>query len=92
MSTLDVLGRRIRRRIRSVFNARAMDLELDEELQFHVAMEIDYHVRRGLSPSEARARALREFGGVMRIKEESRRTRGVGVLEDLGRDLRLATR
>jgi predicted permease len=69
-----------------------MERELDEELQFHLAMEVDYYIRRGLSPAEARTRALREFGGVMRAKEESRRTRGVGVIEDFGRDLRLASR
>src|SRR5688500_18363817 len=92
MPTLAVLGRRLRRRARSLFNARSMDRELDEELQFHLTMEVDYHVRRGLSPTKARALALREFGGVMRIKEESRQTRGIGVLEDLGRDLRLAVR
>ena len=92
MAALDALRRRLHRRARSLFDARSMDLELDEELQFHLAMEVDYHIRRGLSPAEARALALREFGGVMRIKEESRQTRGIGVLEDLGRDLRLAAR
>jgi predicted permease len=92
MPSLDAFRRRIRRRIRALVAPRAMEHELDEELQFHLAMEIDYHERRGLPPAEARALALREFGGVMRIKEEARRARGVNAIEDLGRDLRLAWR
>ena len=69
-----------------------MELELDEELAFHLEMEVEYHIRRGLSPAEARRLALREFGGVMRIKEDSRQTRGIGAIENLARDLRFAWR
>jgi predicted permease len=92
MSTFGILARRIRRRLRSLLDSRSMDLELDEELQFHLEMEVDYHIRRGLSPTAARSLAQRDFGGVMRIKEESRRMRGIGMIDDLRRDLRLAFR
>ncbi len=92
MTSLETVGRRFRRRLRSLFDSRSMELELDEELAFHLAMEVDYHIRRGLGPAEARRLALREFGGVMRIKEESRQTRGVGVIDDTLRDLRFAWR
>jgi putative ABC transport system permease protein len=92
VASLDTLVRRLRRRLQALLHPRAAELELDEELQFHLEMEIDYHIRRGVPPAEARSRALREFGGVMRIKEESRQTRSFGTLEDLWRDLRFASR
>ena len=92
MTSLRILRDRLHRRARALFARAAVERELDDELQFHLEMEVEYNVRRGLNPREARAAALREFGGVNRIKEDAREARGVSALDDLGRDLRFAVR
>ncbi len=42
--------------------SRQIHADVDEELRFHFDMRIESLVAEGLSPDEARARALREFG------------------------------
>ena len=42
---------------------------MDDELDFHLQMEIAENLRRGMTPEEARSAALRRFGGVAQIKE-----------------------
>ncbi len=66
---------------------------MDEEMRFHVAMEAAELARtEGLSPAEARRRALVAFGGVERHKEAVRDARGTRWLEDAARDARHAVR
>jgi putative ABC transport system permease protein len=92
MATLIETGRRLLRRARALTSRARLDRELDEELRSHLEMEVEYNVRQGLPPDEARARAVREFGGVARVREEAREARGLGPLEELGRDARIAAR
>ena len=69
-----------------------MERELDEELRFHLEKEIEQNLARGMSPEEARLAALRSFGGVEQVKEESRDVRGVRFVEELWQDLRYGAR
>ena len=92
MTSLRILRGRLYRRARALLSRAAVERELDDELRFHLEMEIEYNLRRGLTLDEAREAALREFGGMNRVKEDARGARGVGAFEDLGRDLRFATR
>jgi hypothetical protein len=69
-----------------------MEQELDQELRFHLEMETEYLMRMGLSNDDARRRAERDFGGVERYRDDARDARGVGPLEDVMRDLRVAAR
>jgi putative ABC transport system permease protein len=69
-----------------------METDMDDEMRFHVEMESADLIARGVSPEEARRRALVSFGGVARFKEEGRDARGVGPLEDFVRDLRFGAR
>ncbi|HEX5580158.1 MAG TPA: ABC transporter permease, partial [Gemmatimonadaceae bacterium] len=85
-------ARRLARRIHNLLHSRALDRELDEELRSHLDMEIEHNVRLGLDPAAARTKAMREFGGVARTRDEARDARGLRALEDLARDLRHATR
>ena len=66
--------------------------DVDDELDFHVDMEIQKHLDRGLPPAEARRRALIAFGGVDRFKEEVRQVDGIGRFERLRADLRYGLR
>jgi predicted permease len=67
------------------------DDEMSEEMRFHVDMEAAELERMGMSPAEARRRALANFGGVRRYTEEGREMRMLW-LDDLRRDVRYAAR
>lgn len=82
----------VRERLRVLFFRAREERELDEELRFHVEMETEANLRRGMNPGEARRQAMIAFGGVERFKEEVRDARNLGLLEDLWRDLRFAFR
>ena len=82
----------LRALMRNLARRRSLEHEMDDEMRFHVEMESADLVARGVPPDEARRRALVAFGGVARYKEEGRDARGVGPLEDFGRDLRFGAR
>ena len=79
-------------RLRALFRRRAMERELDDELQFHLERQTDKHVAAGLDPAEAARRARLELGGLGRTKVECREARGVTPLEDLIQDARYGVR
>ena len=82
----------LRYRARSLFRRRTMERELDAELRFHIARQAEEYERAGLRPDEALRRAHAEFGGVERIKEESRDGRGTRLLETTAQDFHHALR
>lgn len=79
-------------RIRAFVRGRSEDEDLDQELQFHLEMETEKLVRRGLAPVEARRQALIAFGGVDRFAEQARDERGIRALTDFVQDTRFALR
>jgi predicted permease len=83
---------KLRLRLRALFFKSRLEEELDEEVRFHLEREIEENIARGMSPEEARMAALRRFGGVERVKEESRDERGVRFLEEIWQDLRYGAR
>ena len=83
---------RLRLWIRDVFRRGAVEQELDEELQFHLACEVQQYIESGLSHKEARRRARAEFGGLDALKEECRETRGAYALETTIQDFRYGAR
>src|SRR5262249_15829061 len=83
---------KLRLRLRALFFKSKMEDELQAELRFHLEREIEENIVRGMSPEEARSAAIRSFGGVERVKEESRDVRGIRLLEELWEDLRYGAR
>ena len=79
-------------RLKSIFRRRQAERELDEELRFHLEQKIEEGVAEGLSPEEARYRALRAMGGLEQQKEEMRDVRRVHWLTDFVDDVRYAMR
>src|SRR5215475_13381642 len=79
-------------RLRALIFKPKMEDELQAELQFHIEREIEENIIRGMGLEEARYAALRSFGGVERVKEESRDVRGIRLLEELWQDLRYGAR
>src|SRR5262249_34026561 len=78
---------KLRLRLQALFFKSKMEEELDEEVRFHLEREIEENIARGMSSEEARYAAIRSFGGVERVKEESRDVHGVRLLEELWQDL-----
>jgi putative ABC transport system permease protein len=65
---------------------------LEGEIRFHLERQVEAYLRAGLTRVEAERRARLEFGGLERLREEHRDTRGVGVVDDFTRDGRYAIR
>ena len=84
--------RRWAERIRALLFPGRLDAEMDDELRFHIEMETEKNLRRGMDPAEARRQAMIAFGGVERFREQTREERGVKPVEDLIQDVRFALR
>jgi predicted permease len=79
-------------RLLGVFSKRRHDENLDAELRAHLQLLTEEHLRRGMTPEEARYAARREFGGVEQVKEDYREIRGLPMLELFVQDLQYALR
>jgi putative ABC transport system permease protein len=77
--------------VRGLLRRRAIDDEIAEELRDHLEREIEMHVSRGVSPDEARRRAIRDLGGLTQTIEATRAVRATWF-DGLGRDARYAAR
>ena len=66
--------------------------DLDEDIRDHITRETEDNIARGMSPEDARSAALRAFGNVMRVKEDTRAVWISVWLEQLGQDVRFALR
>jgi predicted permease len=65
---------------------------LDEELQFHVELATEAKVAAGMTAAEARRKALIEFGGVERTREQCHEQRPGWWLGTVLQDVRYALR
>ena len=79
-------------RLRGLFLKRKLEDEMADEIRSHIEMQIEDHVRQGMSPEEARYLALRKFGGVDQVKETYRERRTLPGAETFIRDLRYGLR
>src|SRR5262245_44140190 len=81
----------LRRIKKHLFKAR-IDRELDAEMRFHLEMETEKNIRRGMSEEEARLAAQRSFGGLQQVKESYRDASRFRWLEEIWQDLRYGAR
>ena len=65
--------------------------ELDEEMAFHRAEAAKELIAQGMSPEEARSRAMRQFGNTTRLREQSHEVVGFGF-ESVAQDVRFCLR
>jgi len=79
-------------RLRNLFRGRQVDDEMAEEIRFHLERAVEKNIAKGMTPAEAERVARITFGGEERIKEQTRRERGVHMLTDLLHDIRYAAR
>ena len=79
-------------RVRALAAPRRVERELDEELAFHIERETQRHIADGLSPADARTRALARFGSVALAADQCRDARGTAFVDALARDILYAFR
>jgi predicted permease len=80
------------RRLRSLVRKEQMERQLDTELQFHIDMQTNENVRRGMSREDARRAAIRSFGSVDQVKDGVRDTWLVRMVETILQDVRYGAR
>jgi putative ABC transport system permease protein len=71
---------------------KRMMADLEQDIRDHIEKETQDNIERGMSPEEARYAALRKFGNVTRVKEDTREVWSFGWLEQLWEDVRYALR
>ena len=71
------------KRLMALLRGTELDRGLNAEVRFHIDMETEKNIKLGMSPAEARVKALRSFGPMEKHKEDTREARGVSWLENL---------
>ena len=79
-------------RLAGVFGGAGRDDELSAELAEHLRLHVDDNLRAGMTPSEARRKALIRLGGLELTREQHRDRRGLPLVDHLLRDVRFAVR
>ena len=79
-------------RLTGMFAGRRADDELREEMESHIEMATADYIARGMSPAEARRKALVEAGGLDQAADAVRDQRGLPWLERTTSDVRYALR
>jgi len=77
---------------RRYFRRKQEDRDFEQELEAHLAHQIDENQARGMSPEQARSAALRKFGNRTNIREHIHTMNSFGPLETIWQDLRYAMR
>jgi predicted permease len=78
-------------RVLAVFRGHSRD-EVDEELQFHLEQQEQFHIDSGMPKQEARRRARIDFGGIERIREQCHEQRPGYFFETFLQDIRYSLR
>jgi putative ABC transport system permease protein len=77
---------------KSLFRKHVPDSQLDTELRFHIDELTDENIAAGMPPTEARRKAVLEFGGHEQLKEELREVYRIRILDATLANLRSAFR
>ena len=79
-------------RLRALFRKDRAELDLSDEIQFHLQNQIDEFVAQGMDPQKARGAARQSMGGVEQVKEECRDMRRTNLIENFLQDVRFGFR
>jgi predicted permease len=75
-----------------MWRTKRMLEELDKDIRDHIETETQDNIDRGMSPEEARYAAMRKFGNLTRVKEDTREVWSIVWLEQLFEDVRFGLR
>ncbi len=78
--------------LKALFQSSRTEDELDEEMRFHLKMETEANVKKGMDLKAAHQAALRSFGGIEQRKEDCREAWGVRVITNLLHEFCLSLR
>src|SRR5262245_24886179 len=76
----------------SLIRRGRLEREMEEEMHFHLDMQVEQNLETGMLPEEARQAARRQFGNQTWLKEASREMWSVRFIETLMQDLRYGAR
>ena len=79
-------------RARGLVQSRRLDDEFRREIASHLDALTADHIRRGMTPDEARRTAIVRFGGAMQVMEENREHRSLPLVETTVQDVRYTLR
>jgi putative ABC transport system permease protein len=82
----------LRDRIRALRQHETVINDIAREMRLHVEMQVDANIRAGMSPAEAREKAMRSFGNVNRAVAAAYDVKGGGIFEVLVQDIRYGVR
>src|SRR5215471_17510125 len=83
---------RLWRRLLSLSRRRRYEREMEEEMRFHLEMQIEQNLSSGMPSEEAHYAARRQFGNQTWLKEVSREMWSLRFIETLIQDLRYGAR
>jgi predicted permease len=66
--------------------------DLDQDIREHIEQETRENIERGMAPDEARCAALRKFGNITRVTEQTREVWSIVWLQQLWQDIRYGIR
>src|SRR6266567_4152641 len=79
-------------RLRMLLRRHRLERDLEDELQFHLAMREQKLIAQGVGPDEAHYRAHRALGAIDLIKGDCRDMRRFDYIENVFQDLRYGLR
>ncbi|HEY4426432.1 MAG TPA: ABC transporter permease [Pyrinomonadaceae bacterium] len=82
----------LRDRIRALRQRETVITDIDREMRLHIEMQVDANIRAGMSPIEAREKAMRSFGNLNRAVDAAYDVKGGGIFETLAQDIRYGVR
>src|ERR1700722_11059835 len=80
------------RKLTWLLRRHVKEIELQDELQFHLEEEAEERVAEGRSAADARLAARRDLGNLARVQEDTRAVWGSILIEQLAQDVRYALR
>jgi putative ABC transport system permease protein len=82
----------LRDRIRALRRRETVINDIDREMRLHLEMQVDANIKAGMSPTEAREKAMRSFGNLNRAVDAAYDVKGGGIFETLAQDIRYGLR
>jgi predicted permease len=79
-------------RLAALFVSSTSERDLAAEIDSHLQMHVDDNIRAGMTPAEARRRAIIALGGIDSTKEAVRDRRTLPLVDSLIRDVRFGVR
>ncbi len=71
----------LRDRLRALRQRETVINDIDREMRSHLELQVEANIKAGMSPAEAREKAMRSFGNVNRAVDAAYDVKGGGCLK-----------